>query len=158
MHRDTSIVHAGFRKNREPGPFLAGPQFSSTFTTPGEPGDHALTYGRFHNPTWAAWEDALGELDGGGAVAFASGMAAVSAVFAVTVRPGDIVVLPTDAYYTVRTIASSWLGQHGAQVRLVPNRELGQVSSLTGARLIWIETPSNPRLEVSDISAIASAA
>jgi cystathionine gamma-lyase len=158
MHRDTSIVHAGFRKNHEPGPFLAGPQFSSTFITPGEPADHALTYGRFHNPTWTAWEDALGDLDGGEAVAFASGMAAVSAVFAVTVRPGDVVVVPTDAYYTVRTIATSWLASHGAQVRLVANRELGQLSALTGARLVWLETPSNPRLEVSDISAIAAAA
>ena len=158
MHRDTFFVHAGFRKSHEPGPFLTGPQFSSTFTTPGEPADHALTYGRFHNPTWSAWESALGEMDGGEAVAFASGMAAVSAVLAVTSRPGDVIVLPTDAYYTVRTIASSWLGSHGVQVRLVPNRELGDPAVLAGARLVWLETPSNPQLEISDIKVIAGAA
>jgi cystathionine gamma-lyase len=158
MHRDTFFVHAGFRKNREPGPFLTGPQFSSTFTTPGDPGDHALTYGRFHNPTWTAWERALGEMDGGEAIAFASGMAAVSAVFAVAVRPGDTVVLPDDAYYTVRTIASSWLGSLGVRIRLVPTRELAEPDALDGARLVWIETPSNPQLEICDISAVAAAA
>src|SRR5688572_2845457 len=80
MHRDTEIVHAGFRKNTEPGTFLNGPQFSSTFTTPGQPSEHELTYGRFHNPTWSSWESALGTLEGGHAVAFASGMAGIAAV------------------------------------------------------------------------------
>src|SRR6266550_169972 len=87
MDRDTQIVHAGFRKRTEPGPFLAGPQFSSTYTSPGEPSDNALTYGRFHNPTWTAWEEALRVLEDGEAVAFASGMAAVDAVFGTTPRP-----------------------------------------------------------------------
>ena len=158
MHRDTFFVHAGYRKNREPGAFLGGPQFSSTFTTPGEPAEHALTYGRFHNPTWTAWEAALGEMDGGEAVSFASGMAAVSAVLSVTLRPGDVVVLPTDAYYTVRRIAADWFGTLGVQVRLVSNREIGQASTLDGAKLVWLETPSNPRLEISDIATIAAAA
>ena len=45
MHRDTEIVHAGFRRRSEPGPFLQGPQFSSTYTSPGDPGDNPLTYG-----------------------------------------------------------------------------------------------------------------
>src|SRR5438477_589096 len=58
MDRDTEIVHAGFRKRTEPGPFLNGPQFSSTYTSPGEPSDNTLTYGRFHNPTWTAMVDA----------------------------------------------------------------------------------------------------
>ena len=106
MDRDTLIVHAGFRRNTEPGPFLGGPQFSSTYTAPGDPADHALTYGRFHNPTWTAWEEALGVLEGGQAVAFASGMAAVNAVFGVTLRPGDVVVLPSDSYYSVRRVAA----------------------------------------------------
>src|SRR5438874_8128494 len=96
MDRDTLIVHAGYRKRTEPGPFLAGPQFSSTYTSPGEPSDNALTYGRFHNPTWTAWEDALRVLEDGEAVAFASGMAAVDAVFGTTLLPGDVVVLAAD--------------------------------------------------------------
>src|SRR4051812_37966875 len=109
MHRDTAILHAGYRSVHDPGPFRNGPQFSSTFTTPGEPSDHALTYGRFHNPTWTAWEEALGQMEGGDSVAFASGMAAVEAVLGVALKPGDAIVLPSDCYYTVRLLASNWL-------------------------------------------------
>lgn len=96
------ILHAGYRAHQEAGPFLAGPQFSSTYTAPGEPSSHPLTYGRFHNPTWTAWEEALGVLEGGHAVAYASGMAAVAAVFGVCLKPGDVIVLPADSYYTTR--------------------------------------------------------
>lgn len=158
MHRDTLIVHAGYRKSSEAGPFLAGPQFSSTFTSPGDPSQHALTYGRFHNPTWTAWEEALGTLDGGHAVAFASGMAAVSAVFGVTLRPGDVVILPADCYYTIRRLASNWLEQTGIQVRLAPTRGNAQADALEGARLLCLETPSNPQLDVCDIAALVEAA
>jgi cystathionine gamma-lyase len=157
MHPDTRIVHAGYRKNREPGPFLGGPQFSSTFVAPGDPAQHPLTYGRFHNPTWTAWEEALGELEGGEAVAFASGMAAVSAVFGVTLRPGDVLVLAADGYYTVRRVAS-WLQSLGVEVRLAATRDNAQAAALEGAKLLWIESPSNPMLDVCDIRALAEAA
>jgi cystathionine gamma-lyase len=158
VHRDTRIVHAGYRKTGEPGPFLAGPQFSSTYTSPGDPAAHALTYGRFHNPTWTAWEEALRLLEGGDVVAFASGMAAVSAVFGVTLRPGDVLVLASDCYYTVRRMAAGWLEAIGVQVRLVPTRDNAQLAALDGARLLWIETPTNPLLDVCDIRALAEAA
>lgn len=158
MHRDTLIVHAGFRKRSEPGPFLAGPQFSSTYTTPGDPADHALTYGRFHNPTWTAWEEALGTLEGGQAVAFASGMAAVAAVFGVSLKPGDVVVLPADSYYAIRRLASSWLTSIGVEVRLVPTRGNAHGAALEGAALLCLETPSNPLLDVCDIGALVEAA
>lgn len=158
MTRDTRIVHAGFRGKDATGPFLAGPQFSATYSSPGNPADHALTYGRFHNPTWSAWESALAEVEGGEAIAFASGMSAVDAVFGVTLRPGDAVVLPSDSYYTIRTIASSWLQPIGVDVRLAPTRDDGQLAMLDGARLLWIETPSNPQLDVCDIRRLAEAA
>ncbi len=158
MDRDTLIVHAGFHGKDEPGEFLGGPQFSATYTSPGDPADRALTYGRFHNPTWTAWERALGVLDDGDAVAFASGMAAVDALFGTTLRPGDVVVLPSDSYYTVRTIATNWLQAIGVQVRLAPTRGNGQIEALDGATLVWIETPSNPQLDVCDIAAIVEAA
>ncbi|MBI3048637.1 MAG: cystathionine gamma-lyase [Acidobacteria bacterium] len=157
MHRDTLIVHAGYRRRGEPGPFLAGPQFSSTYTTPGDPADHALTYGRFHNPTWTAWEEALGVLEGGQAVSFASGMAAVAAAFGVTLRRGDVLVLPADSYYAIRRLAATWLESIGVDVRLVPTRG-DQAAALEGARLLWLETPSNPLLDVCDIRALAEQA
>jgi cystathionine gamma-lyase len=158
MDRDTQIVHAGFRKRTEPGPFLGGPQFSSTYTSPGEPADNELTYGRFHNPTWTAWEEALRILEGGEAVTFASGMAAVDAVFGTVLRPGDAVVLAADCYYTIRRMAAAWLEPIGVQVRLVPTRGNAQEAALDGAKLVWVETPTNPQLDVCDVAAIVKAA
>lgn len=158
MHRDTAILHAGYQNAAEPGPFRAGPQFSSTFASPGDPATHALTYGRFHNPTWTAWETALGELEGGDVVAFASGMAAVTAVLGVTLKPGDVVVLPSDCYYTTRVLAAGWLASIGVTARLAPTRDNAQANVLDGARVLWLETPSNPQLDVCDIRHLTDAA
>lgn len=158
MHRDTEILHAGYRSTDEPGPFSFGPQFSGTFATPGAPSDHRYTYGRFDNPTWAAWERALGIIEEGEAVSFASGMAAAAAVFGTVLKPGDIVVLPADSYYTTRVVASGWLRSIGVEARLAPTRGNAQLGVLDGACLLWIETPSNPQLDVCDIVALVAAA
>jgi cystathionine gamma-lyase len=158
MHRDTEIVHAGFRTRSEPCPFLPGPQFSSTYTSPGDPADNVLTYGRFHNPTWTAWENALRILEGGEAVVFSSGMAAVDAVLGTTLRPGDAVVLAADCYYTVRRLAAGWFERLGIEVRLVPTRGNAQLGALDGAKLVWVETPTNPQLDICDIAGMVDAA
>src|SRR4029434_5038899 len=144
MHRDTMILKAGCRPSAEAGPFLLGPQFSSTFTCPGDPAQHRLTYGRFQNPTWTAWEEALGILEGGRAIAFANGMAAISAVLGTMLKPGDVVVLPAESYYTTRLLGSGWLTTIGVKVRLAPTRENAQETVLDGATLLWLETPTNP--------------
>ncbi|MBM4183612.1 MAG: cystathionine gamma-lyase [Gemmatimonadetes bacterium] len=158
MHRDTQILNAGYRPVKEPGPMVAGPQFVSTYVTPGDPAQHRLTYGRFENPTWQAWEESLGVLEGGDAVSFASGMAATSAVLGTCLGPGDTVVLPEESYYTIRTLASTWLEKIGVRMRLAPTRGNGQANVLEGARLLWLETPSNPHLDVCDIAALVEAA
>jgi cystathionine gamma-lyase len=158
MHRDTEILHAGYGDIAEPGPFRSGPQFAATYATPGAPSDHRYTYGRFDNPTWAAWEHALGVLEEGEAVSFASGMAAVAAVFGTVLKPGDTVVLPADSYYTTRLLASGWLRTIGVDARLAPTRGNAQADVLEGARLLWIETPSNPQLDVCDIAVLVAAA
>jgi cystathionine gamma-lyase len=131
---------------------------SSTFVAPGDPTTHGLTYGRFQNPTWTAWEEALGALEGGEVVAYASGMAAVTALFGVCLKPGDLVVLPSDCYYTTRVLASNWLASIGVQTRLAPTRDNAQAGALDGARLLWIETPTNPQLEVCDIRELVAVA
>ena len=156
MNRDTLILHAGYRP--EAGPFLPGPQFASVWATPGDPAPHPFTYGRFHNPTWSAWEEALGVLDAGSAVSFASGMAAAAAVFGVCLKPGDVVVLPADSYYTTRLVASTWLKTIMVQTRLAPTRDNAQLRALDGARLLWLETPTNPQLDVCDIHELVQAA
>ena len=137
---------------------VPGPQFAATYVTPGDPAAHALTYGRFENPTWSMWEEGLSVLEGGPAVSFASGMAAVSALLGVCLKPGDVVVLPSDSYYAVRILASTWLKAIGVQVRLAPTRGNAQARMLDGARLLWLETPSNPQLDVCDIAELAAAA
>lgn len=151
MDRETAILQAGYRSNKDAGAFVDGPQFAATYIAPGDPSQNPLTYGRFHNPTWTVWEEALGVLEGGTAISFASGMAAVAAVFGVCLKPGDAVVLPADSYYTTRVLASNWLTAIGIQVRLAPTRDNAQMSALEGARLLWIETPTNPQLEVCDV-------
>ncbi len=158
LHPDTRVLHAGYPSPRTPGPYLPGPTFAATYVAPGDPAAQSLTYGRFHNPTWTAWESALGELEGGPTVAFASGMAAVSAVFGVMLAPGDVLVLPTDCYYTTRVLARDWLPKLGIEVRLAPTRDNAQGAHLRGAKLLWLETPSNPELEVCDIALLADAA
>jgi cystathionine gamma-lyase len=158
MDRDTLILNAGCRPTGEAGAFRLGPQFSSTYTAPGDPATQPLTYGRFHNPTWAAWEEALNVIEGGPAVAFASGMAAVAAVLGVTLNSGDVIVVPSDAYYTVRVLAANWLTSIGVTVRQASLDDAAKGDAIDGARLLWIETPSNPQLHVYDIEELTRGA
>ena len=158
MHRETMILQAGYSPTKEEGVFVAGPQFSAVYTAPGDPSRHAYTYGRFHNPTWSVWENALGVLEGGEVVSFASGMAAVSAVFGLCLQPGEVVVLPSDSYYTTRMLGTSWLTRIGVQMRFAQTRDNAQGHALEGAKLLWIESPTNPLLDVCDISELVQLA
>ena len=78
--------------------------FAAPFHLRGEPDDSPYGYGRYGNPTYARYEEALELLEGGSATVFASGMAAVSAVLLPLTRPGDLVVVPVDCYGAVRTL------------------------------------------------------
>ncbi len=158
MRFATRVVHAGLPSRATPGPFLPGPVFAAPYVAPGDPAGLAFTYGRMGNPTWTAWEEALTQLEGGPAVAFASGMAATTAVLAVALDPGDVVVMPEDAYYTTRELAGSWFTQRGVRVALAPTRGDAQIRLVHGAKLVWLESPSNPQLDVCDIARIAAAA
>ena len=158
MFDATRVVRAGLPEPRQGEPFLPGPVLAAPYHLSGDPAGVPFTYGRFQNPTWSRFEDALGELEGGRAVAFASGMAAVTAVFGTTLRPGDVVVLPSDAYYTVRRLAQDYFGAMGVTVRLAPTAGSAQAALLEGARLLWLETPSNPLLDVCDVTSLAAAA
>lgn len=158
MKARTRVTRAGLPAPVKGAPFLPGPVFASVFHAPGDPAESPYTYGRNGNPTWTAFETALSELEGGRAVVFASGMAAVAAVFGVTLKPGDAVVLPADSYFAVRTLAEQYLAPYGVQVRSAPTAGNAQAELLPGARLLWIESPSNPGLEVCDIAWLAEQA
>src|SRR5512143_181528 len=98
MKDRTRVIRAGLPMPLQGAPFRPGPTLASAYHTAGDPTTSPFTYGRFHNPTWTLYEQALSDLEGGPAVVFASGMAAASAIFGVVLRPGDIVVLPSDSY------------------------------------------------------------
>lgn len=158
MRRGTLVVRAG-RPIPAPGaPMLSGPAFAATFHSPGDLRASAYTYGRFHNPTWTAYESALAELEGGAVTTFSSGMAAIAAVFGVLLRSGDAVVVPSDGYYTTRTLADGYRQRFGVEVRQGPTGGDAQALLLEGARLLWLETPSNPGLDVCDLARVVKLA
>jgi len=135
-------------------PFLPGPVFAAPYHLSGDPADSEFTYARFDNPTWRAYEQALGELEGGEALVFGSGMGAVTTLLLALLEPGDRVVLPADAYYTVREVAHDFLP---FEVHEVPSDTAAFVEAAADAKLVWVETPSNPGLDVVDIRAVAQA-
>lgn len=114
---------------------------AAPYAWPGEAGPEG--YGRTHNPTWSALEGALGALEGGEALVFASGMAAIDAVLRAVDRP---VLAPGDGYHEI------------AGARLVRSDTAAYLSALREGDLVWIETPANPLLSVVDIAAVCEAA
>ncbi len=156
----TRSVHAGRPPAEAYTPSLPGPAFVSHYHLPGD-ASGPYTYGRDENPTWSRLEEAISALESPGTgaetVTFASGMAAVSAVLLSQVRAGDTVVLPSDCYQATRSLEQR-LRSYGVEVRLAPTAGDAQLNALEGARLVWLETPSNPGLDVCDIRRLADAA
>jgi cystathionine gamma-lyase len=158
MKAATRTVRAGLPHPEQATPFLPGPTFAAPYHAAGNPINAPYNYGRLHNPTWTQFEQALGELEGGIALVFASGMAAIASIFGAVLRPGDKVVIPADSYYLARVMANGYFTQMGIQVVMAPTANNAQLKYLDGAKLLWLETPSNPNLDVCDISALAETA
>lgn len=152
LHHDTA--------HRAPGEAYSPAIVSaSMFAIPGDPapGNPAWQYGRFGNPSWSALEDALAVLENAPVVIFPSGMAAIAAVLYATLKAGDRVLLPADGYFTTRVLAERFLAPLGVTVETCATREVGS-RDFSGLRLVWLETPSNPGLDLADIAAAASRA
>src|SRR5579884_2535282 len=158
MRDGTRVVRAGLPDFAQGEPFLPGPTFANTYHLAGDPSSSPYSYGRYHNPTWTHFEQALSELEGGTAVVFASGMAAVTAIFGCTLRPGSVLVMPSDGYYTARMLAEGYFAGFGIEVRMAPTAGNAQIELLDGATLLWLETPSNPGLDVCDLAGLIDAA
>ncbi|MFC8090693.1 cystathionine gamma-lyase [Streptomyces sp. NPDC057301] len=157
----TRAVRAGLPEPVAYEPTLPGPVFAAHFHLPGEP-TGPYTYGRDENPTWTHLERAIGSLeapgeDGVETLVFASGMAATSSVLFSQLRAGDAVVLPSDGYQAL-PLARAQLEAFGIEVRTAPTGGDAQLGVLNGAKLLWIETPSNPGLDVCDIRRLVEAA
>jgi cystathionine gamma-lyase len=158
----TRLVHAGDEPAVPGTPLRPSPVFAAPYHLGNEaPGfQGADGYARPDNATLRVFERAVGELDGGDCLSFATGMAAISSAVLALVHPGDRVVLPSDGYYATRVLGREELERFGLQVELVPTLEIGDLAArgdLDGARMVLLETPSNPRLEICDIAAIARA-
>ncbi len=157
----TRAVRAGLPEPVKHEPTLPGPVFAAHFHLPGEVTGPYL-YGRDDNPTWTLLERAVSELEAPGqedveTLVFASGMAAISAVLFSQLRAGDAVVLPSDGYQVLPLVGAQ-LEAYGIEVRTAPTAGDAQLDVLDGARLLWIESPSNPGLDVCDIRRLAEAA
>jgi cystathionine gamma-lyase len=153
--RGTRVVHAGLPAPEQGEPFLPGPTFAAPYHLSGPIDAGPYVYNRYGNPTWARYEEALGELESGTAVVFPSGMAAVSAVLQELTAPGDVLVAPADGYPGVRDVAAAHLAPAGVEVRLVPTDDAAIRAALDGATLVWVEVPSNPGLAVLDLAELA---
>lgn len=160
MGDGTRAVRAGLPEPEQYEPTLPGPVLAAHFHLSGAP-TGPYTYGRDTNPTWTHLERAIGELEAPGepveTVVFASGMAAISAVLLSRARTGDVVVLPDDGYQLLPLVREQ-LEAYGVEVRTAPTAGDAQLAALRGAALLWIETPSNPGLDVCDVRRLVKAA
>lgn len=153
LHPDTLAVHVG-RPARDPDAPMSTPvHLASTYHAGG-----TAAYGRYGNPSWEAFEQALGALEGGTCVSFASGMAAISAVLDL-VPTGGTVVAPRHSYTGTIGLLDDLAASRNASVRYVDVTDTAAVTdAAAGADLVWIESPTNPALEVADLDAIGRAA
>jgi cystathionine gamma-synthase len=148
----TVVVHAG-RPERVPNaPLGESPVFSSTYIAGGDRG-----YGRFGNDAWDAFEQTLGELEGGRGLTFASGMAAAAALLDL-VPVGGLVVAPQHAYSGVLGLLDQQVATGRVKLQRVDIADTDQVAAaVAGADLLWIESPTNPAMEVADLPALTAA-
>jgi cystathionine gamma-synthase len=158
---DTRVVHAGLDPDPTYGSVIPAVHQTSTFRqrSPGEFTED-YDYSRSANPTRTALERALGELEGGLASAFASGMAATHAVITALCEAGDHLILPLDLYGGTYRLVDKVLTGFGLSYDLVDQREPEAVRSALreNTSLVWVESPTNPLLNVVDVAAVAEAA
>jgi cystathionine gamma-lyase len=158
----TRSVHGGDAPPVPGAPLRPSPVFAAPYHLGDLPprAGGADAYARTEHPTLRVLETAIGDLDRGRCITFATGMAAISAAVLACAGSGDRVVLPSDGYYTTRLLADAELERLGLRVDYVPTPEIETVAArgdLDGARLVLLETPSNPQLDVCDIAAVARA-
>ena len=161
MQFATKTIHAS--QPSEPGTgSLIAPIFQTSTYEQELPGVHqGFDYSRTNNPTRARLEHVLAELEGvPHAAAFASGLAAENAVLQAWLKPGDEIVIPLDVYGGTYRILNQVYQPIGCVIRQIDMADPGALETAvsTNTRLVWVESPTNPRLLVYDLEAIARAA
>jgi cystathionine gamma-synthase len=161
MRIETLAVHAGHAIDAATGAVAAPIHLSTTFERDAEGGyPHGYVYARSANPTRHALEEGLAALEGGeDAAAFGSGLAASSAILQ-ALAPGDHVVAPTDVYHGMTKLLREVFVRWGLEVSFVDMTKLDEIKQAVRPRtkLFWVETPSNPRLKITDIARVVGIA
>lgn len=161
MELSTRIIHEDNVKDKS-GAVMSPIVLSTTF----ERGDDGISYpggyfySRYDNPNRNSLESKLTKMEAGsGCVSFSSGLAAATAVFQ-SLKSGDHVIIPDDTYFSIRTILDTLFGGFGLSYSLVDMSNLAalKASVQPNTRLIWMETPSNPLIKITDIAAVAAIA
>jgi cystathionine gamma-synthase len=161
MRLETLAVHSGHAPDAATGAVTPPIHLSTTFERAadgGFPGGHI--YARTSNPNRAALETCLATLEGGAdAAAFASGSAATMTLLQ-ALSSGDHVVAPNDAYYGTAVLMREVFGRWGLEVDFADMTDLSSVRAALRprTRLVWVETPSNPLLRITDIAGVAELA
>jgi cystathionine gamma-synthase len=155
----TRAVHAGLDPDPSFGSVIPPIHQTSTYVQPA-PGEFVedYDYARSANPTRAALERALGELEGGLGSCFASGMAATHALLSAHCEAGDHVVLPRDLYGGTYRLVDKVLTRFGLRYDMVDQTDLGALERAVrlDTTLVWVETPTNPLLNVVDVEAVVA--
>jgi len=152
MTPESWLVSAG--RSSEPGAPLSVPPIPASNFIIGSGRDYSRDDG---TPTWEALEELVGGLESGKAVAFASGMAAIAAVFD-QLSAGAVVVLPSDCYQGVAGLAAAGADKHRWSVHRLPVEDTASwIRACGAADLMWLESPSNPLLAVADLEAVCTA-
>jgi cystathionine beta-lyase/cystathionine gamma-synthase len=161
MEFATKTIHAGQPSEPETGSLIA-PIFQTSTYEQDAPGiNRGFDYSRTNNPTRARLEAVLAELEGvPHAAVYASGLAAENAILQAYLTPGDEIVIPLDVYGGTYRILNKVFRPLGCVIRQVDLARPGALESALSARtkLVWIESPTNPRLLVYDIAAVSAAA
>ncbi len=156
---ETLAVHAGAEPDASTGAVTPAIQMSTTFKQDGVGGLRGgFEYGRSGNPTRSALEAAIAMLERGEhGFAFASGLAATQNVLYL-LEPGERLLMSDDAYGGTWRLADKVWRRYGIEVDAVNLRDLDALAAALGdprpARMVWIETPTNPLLKVVDIAAV----
>jgi len=157
----TKTIHAGQPSEPETGALIAPIFQTSTYEQDAPGHDKGFSYSRTNNPTRQRLEAVIAELEGvDNAALFASGLAAENAVLQAYLRPGDEIVIPLDVYGGTYRILNKVFAQIGVVIRQLDTTNLAAVAAALSSRtrLVWLESPTNPRLLISDIAAIAALA
>jgi cystathionine beta-lyase/cystathionine gamma-synthase len=157
----TRTIHAGQPSEPETGALVAPIFQTSTYEQESPGHDKGFSYSRTNNPTRQRLEGVLAALEGvEHAAAFASGIAAENAILQAYLRPGDEVIIPLDVYGGTYRILNKVFQPIGVVTKQIDTGSLKAVEAALSprTRLVWIETPTNPRLLISDIAAISKLA